>query len=311
MSELRIGSLCTGYGGLDMAVLEAFGGELAWVADSDPGAVAILAHHHPEVPNLGDITAVDFTQVEPVDVLCAGFPCQDISNAGRREGIQEGNRSGLWFRVEGAIEALGPSIVILENVAAIRTRGLGVVLEGLARLGFDAEWACVRADEVGGPHQRRRWILLAAAADSADLGHERGGQARDRRSGSPDGGLPASHPAIPGLEGLPGAGGAAAAASVRRSEFLIEGGIDWGKYEPAIRRWEAVTGRRAPYPREPAPRGGERLAPVFAEWMMGLPLGHVTAVPGLSRNQQLKAIGNGVVPQQGVHALLELLRRFA
>lgn len=85
---------------------------------------------------------------------------------------------------------------------------------------------------------------------------------------------------------------------------------NWGKYEPAIRRWEAVFGFPAPIPTEPAPKGGRRLAPVFPEWMMGLPPGYVTAVPGLTRNQQLKAIGNGVCPQQGVHALRVLKARF-
>jgi DNA (cytosine-5)-methyltransferase 1 len=86
-----------------MAVHEVLGGELAWVADNDPGAAAILAHRFPLVPNLGDITAVDWSAVEPVDVLTAGFPCQDISCAGRRAGLRTGNRSGLWFHVARAL----------------------------------------------------------------------------------------------------------------------------------------------------------------------------------------------------------------
>src|ERR1035441_5314878 len=87
---LRIGELCAGYTGLSMAVQEVLGGELAFVADNDEGATAILAHRFPSVPNLGDITAVEWSAVEPVDVLTAGFPCQDISCAGKRAGLREG-----------------------------------------------------------------------------------------------------------------------------------------------------------------------------------------------------------------------------
>ena len=86
-NKLRLGSLCTGYGGLDMAVQQAFGTELAWVADNDRHVSKLLASRHPGIPNLGDLTQVDWQQVDPVDILCAGFPCQDISFAGRGAGI--------------------------------------------------------------------------------------------------------------------------------------------------------------------------------------------------------------------------------
>lgn len=87
-TPLRIGSLCSGYGGLDIAVRSALEGpaEVAWHADPDPGAAAVLAHHWPDAPNLGDITTVDWATVPPVDVLTAGFPCQDVSVAGRERG---------------------------------------------------------------------------------------------------------------------------------------------------------------------------------------------------------------------------------
>jgi DNA (cytosine-5)-methyltransferase 1 len=84
---LRIGSLCSGYGGLDMAVQKVFGGILNWVADNDRHMARLLATRHPGVPNLGDISRIRWHEAEPVDLVCAGFPCQDISFAGRGAGI--------------------------------------------------------------------------------------------------------------------------------------------------------------------------------------------------------------------------------
>lgn len=116
---MRIGSLFSGAGGLDMAVQAVFGGDVMWHSEVDPAASKVLAHRFPDVPNLGDITQVDWTQVEPVDVLCGGFPCQDVSAAGRRAGIKDGTRSGLWAIFADAIAALKPSIVVIENVRGL------------------------------------------------------------------------------------------------------------------------------------------------------------------------------------------------
>lgn len=168
--EPVIGSVCTGYGGLDLGVLAALGGgRLAWVADPEPAATAVLAARFPGVPNLGDITTVDWSAVEPVDVLTAGFPCQDISTAGLGAGITEGTRSGLWFTVIDAVRVLRPALVVVENVAALRSRrgGLGVVLGGLATLGYDARWRSIRASDIGAPHRRERIFILAHPAVSA------------------------------------------------------------------------------------------------------------------------------------------------
>jgi len=81
---LRIGSLFSGYGGLDIAVQSVLGGEVAWVSDIEPASVQVLAAHHPGVPNLGDITAVDWATVPPIDILTGGYPCQPFSHAGQR-----------------------------------------------------------------------------------------------------------------------------------------------------------------------------------------------------------------------------------
>ena len=128
---LRVGSLCSGVGMLDLAVESVLpGAQLAWYAQYEPPdkdgkpdrnqyAAQIMAHRFPGVPNHGDITAIDYAAVEPVDLLTAGWPCQDMSLAGKRAGLMPGTRSGLWIHVARAIEALRPSLVLLENVRSL------------------------------------------------------------------------------------------------------------------------------------------------------------------------------------------------
>ena len=184
---LTAGSLCTGYGGLDLAVATVTGARLAWVAETDPCAAAVLERRWPGVPNLGDVTALDWAAVPPVDLVTAGWPCQDISYAGPGTGITEGTRSGLWITIAGGLRRLRPSYVFLENVAALRTRGLGRVLADLAALGYDAQWTCLRASDAGAPHRRDRLLILAvrpgtagrlaAAADAAGWDLQRQGVA--------------------------------------------------------------------------------------------------------------------------------------
>lgn len=185
MTRPRIGSLCSGTGALDMAVMDVYGGSVAWHCQYEPPdkhgredkhqyAARILAHHWPDVPNHGDLTAVDWAEVEPVDILTAGFPCTDLSYAGLGAGIKEGTRSGLWLTIARAVRVLQPRLLVLENVRAIVNRrpGLDVVLSSLAELGFHAVWVCVRASDVGAPHERWRWFCLAWPADSASAGLE-------------------------------------------------------------------------------------------------------------------------------------------
>ncbi|WP_245976359.1 DNA cytosine methyltransferase [Amycolatopsis palatopharyngis] len=183
-----IGSLCTGLAGLDVGVASVLGGRIAWYAETDPHASAILAARLPGVANLGDLRAVDFTAVQPIEVLTAGFPCQDISAAGRRAGIEKGARSGLWNNILDAIRVLRPNLVVVENVAALRWRngGLDRVLGGLAEAGCDAVWRCVRASDIGAAHRRERVFLCAVpqqtrGTDDADPAGPRPGTARPDR----------------------------------------------------------------------------------------------------------------------------------
>ena len=158
---LRIGSLCTGYGGLDLAVTAVLDAGLAWYAEPDPHAAGVLAARWPGTPNLADITTADWATVPPIDLITAGWPCQDISLAGQGAGIKKGTRSGLWLHIVACLRQLRPDFACLENVAALRTRGLARVLADLAEIGYDTQWATLRACDTGAPHRRARLFLLA------------------------------------------------------------------------------------------------------------------------------------------------------
>lgn len=116
---LRVGSLFSGYGGLDLAVEHALGAETIWFSENNPHVTRIFAHHWPSAPNLGDITTIGWNAVPPVDVLCGGFPCQDVSTVGKRAGLAPGTRSGLWSHMTEAIDALKPQLVVIENVRGL------------------------------------------------------------------------------------------------------------------------------------------------------------------------------------------------
>lgn len=170
-------SLCTGYGGLDMAttaVLEAAGHpvHLAAFAEFDDRAAAVFSRHHPDVPNLGDITTLDWS-AHHADVLTAGYPCQPFSNAGLRRGVDDPRH--LWPHIARGIDALRPGLVILENVSAHLRRGFPVVLADLAEIGYDARWNLVRASDVGAPHRRERLFIVArpTPADAQGQGRQR------------------------------------------------------------------------------------------------------------------------------------------
>jgi DNA (cytosine-5)-methyltransferase 1 len=116
---VRIGSLFSGYGGLDLAVEYATGGETIWFSEINTPATRVFAHHRPGTTNLGDISTIDWATVPPVDVLIGGFPCQDVSTVGKGAGLAPGTRSGLWSHMAAAIDALQPELVVLENVRGL------------------------------------------------------------------------------------------------------------------------------------------------------------------------------------------------
>jgi DNA (cytosine-5)-methyltransferase 1 len=266
---MRVGSLFSGYGGLDLAV----GGDLAWYAEKDKSAIAVMSGNLPGVPNLGDVRQINWTEVPPVDVLTGGYPCQPYSKAGNRNG--EKDDRDLWPSFCAAVGAIRPRYAVLENVREHLSLGFASVLGDLASMGFDARWGVVRASEAGAPHQRPR--LFAIATDTRGQRHG-GGQ----------------------ISGVLGSLGARAkikqgGTSAPRSQPVSR--ITGSKYGPALQAWAEIIGRPHPEPIEDG-----RSSPAFVEWMMGLPEGWVTG-HGLSASQELKMLGNGVVPQQAALAL--------
>jgi DNA (cytosine-5)-methyltransferase 1 len=157
---MKIGSLFSGIGGIEIG-FEKQGFTTEWFVEYDPYAQAVLRKHWPGIPIYGDITTIDFIKVPRVDILTGGFPCQDISNAGKRAGIIEGKRSSLWKYYLKAIREIRPGYAVIENVSALTNRGLWVVLADLAKEGYDAEWTDIRASDVGAPHRRERIFIVA------------------------------------------------------------------------------------------------------------------------------------------------------
>ncbi|QBE48463.1 DNA (cytosine-5-)-methyltransferase [Leucobacter triazinivorans] len=351
-APLRVGSLFSGYGGLDLAVEEVFGAKTIWFSEINEPIARVFSYHWPDAPNLADITTIEWNTVPQVDILCGGFPCQDVSTVGKMAGLKPGTRSGLWAHMAAAIDALQPEWVVIENVRgllsapAIRAnlegdydeqcnprdatpegatprgvepdswllgetatrplRAAGAVLGDLADLRYDAQWIGLPASAIGAPHPRYRVFILARRTLPNPTGLGRIAWSGDSATGKGapwhDRAQPSDHrPRPPRPERTP----------ERRSREPVD--VDraafrrWGRYAPAIAQWERITGCPAPFPAILNENLGPRPAPVFVEWLMGLPGGWVTDRSlGLSHAQQLTALGNGVLPHQAVAALNKL-----
>ena len=172
---LTVGSLFSGIGGLDLG-LERAGHKVIWQSEIDPYACKVLKKHWPEVPNHGDIKQIDWRAVEPVDIICGGYPCQPFSTAGKRRGADDPRH--LWRWVREAISELRPRYAILENVRGHLSLGGVQVLGELAEIGYDAEWRVVSAAGVGAPHRRDRIIIVAYPSQQFSDGRRLGFGAR-------------------------------------------------------------------------------------------------------------------------------------
>jgi DNA (cytosine-5)-methyltransferase 1 len=268
---LTVGSLFSGIGGIDLG-LERAGMESRWFVEWDAHCQNVLRRHWPGLPVYGDITAVDWSTVEPVDVLAGGFPCQPVSSAGLRRGTED--ERWLWPEFERAVGALRPRYVLVENVAALRHRGLGLVLGGLAALGYDAEWDCIPAAAVGAPHLRDRlWIVAYPQSDRRSFRHI--GDA-ERHPGSPNGKRVRNEPRGDG--------------SGRRARLVAYPSSD-GRGQGRTKS-EGQQGRLGLISRSPRVFDREP----FGVWSPEPDVGRVAhGIP--HRVDRLRALGNAVVPQ--------------
>lgn len=199
---MTLGSLFTGYGGLDIGCAAAFGDiRTSWVSDVEPGPLKILNHRYPHATQLGDITKIEWTTIQSVDIIAGGSPCQDLSLAGKRKGMRNGTRSGLWGSMREAIYTLNPTFVVWENVegalsatatshsqleldqgplgdraTGFTNRALGRLLGDLSEGGYDAFWTTLRASDIGACHHRRRVFVLGVRRDAADALRGRAGR---------------------------------------------------------------------------------------------------------------------------------------
>ena len=225
MKRLTFGSLFAGIGGMDLG-LERAGMQCVWQVEIDDYARRVLAKHWPHVRRWDDVRTFPPEGDWSCDLIAGGFPCQDISNAGKRAGI-DGERSGLWSEYARIISVVRPRFVLVENVAALLGRGLARVLGDLAALGFDAEWDCLPAGAFGAPYCRDRVFILAYPD------REHGRARRTRRPvgvhSRPEQSTPGETPRGLGREGLP----------APEQERKLQGPVaqsDWWSAEPDVVR---------------------------------------------------------------------------
>ena len=297
--NFTMGSLFAGIGGFDLG-FERAGFRTEWQVEIDPYCQRVLQKHFPHASRFGDIRECGRHNLKPVDVICGGFPCQDISNAGKRAGI-EGERSGLWSEYARIIRELRPRFVVVENVAALLGRGIGRVLGDLAEIGYDAEWEIISAAAVGAPHLRERvWILAypmqrsgrtepwqqqgqwATFADSGSARDVADSQSQqDRRLQQPE------------FLSNAGTGSEVADANLPRLE-----GRECQELPECASQWIARQGSASVQYAEDDTQDGEgvRRRITFGQWRIEPNVGRVAhGIP--KRVDRLRGLGNAVVPQ--------------
>lgn len=222
----------------------------------------------PRAPIWDDITSLNGSMLPNIDIIYGGFPCQDISSAGRGGGL-EGKRSGLFFEILRLARETRPTFLFLENVAAIRTRGLGTVIHALAEIGYDCRWTMLSASDIGAPHKRERWFLLAHTK-CEQLWNEQGRSSRSAGERSPE----------PGNDG--------------QKEFMAHANGE---------RLEGCGWKESKFNRSSKSRKDNECK---GSWTTEPNVGRV--VNGLShRVDRIKGLGNSVVPLQAQEAFKYLM----
>ena len=303
---MTFGELFAGIGGFSLG-LERAGMTCKWQVEIDPYARAVLNKHWPDVPKHDDVRTFPpththtHTQDFSVDLICGGFPCQDISVAGKGAGLA-GERSGLWNDFARIIRAVRPRWVVIENVPALTARGLGTVLGDLAEIGFDSEWHCIPASAVGAPHRRERvWIVAHSEGVSGRPRFRKDDGARQQNAWS--GSEPCDngrHVADSDCARLRHRGRSCTACETR----AVQGKEQerqrlWVDAQPSRQGGDApnadCAGRQQQ--RRPEPTPPEQLAAECSGWWQSEPdVGRVAhGVP--SRVDRLRCLGNAVVPQ--------------
>ena len=164
MKHITIGSLFSGIGGFELGLERAIpNSRTIWQVEQNKYCQGILKKHWPEATIHDDIREINHENVHPVNIICGGFPCQDISAAGKGAGIEHGTRSSLWGEMYRLINELRPRIAVMENVPALlwKGRGMHVVMSNLVEIGYDAEWTVISARQFGAPHLRKRVFIVA------------------------------------------------------------------------------------------------------------------------------------------------------
>jgi len=307
MIKLRILDLFAGIGGISRGLESTGGFETVAFCEIEAFPKLILAKHWPNVPIYNDVKELTYDRLNQdgitVDVITAGFPCQDISTAGKGAGIKEGTRSGLWFEVARLVGELRPRYVILENVSAILSRVVGIVLGDMAALGYDCEWHCIPASAVGAQHRRDRWWGIAYPNDAGNRAPR--GKADQHGPQGIEGRQEQSQPESSRQR----ENGTASHVPDTNSERL-QGGIPHGVTNPQGRE-KPGSGRLAErsFGRERSRNSHGPVKPSVGLLANGLSAGLsrsgwlpepgiervATGVP--DRTKKLKALGNSVVPQ--------------
>ena len=308
-----MGSLFSGIGGLDLGLERAGVGRTIWQVEQDPFCREVLARHWPDADrSVTDVREAGAHNLAPVDVLCGGFPCQDISLAGKGAGLA-GERSGLWREFARLIRVFRPLGVVVENVAALVARGLADVLADLAALGFDAEWTTLRASDVGAPHRRERLFVVAWRVPDAERDRLRLVEQRDarrvdgvRHGGQPEPFVLGAHPVADrdrgGCEGERGGRLLDGERPARRDDADRCGGAKLGdtdrtRRQGAKRKRKMPAARGAEWPPAPDDLHAWGRVPLDAQPSV-CRVAHGSTAWMADRRRQLKALGNAVVPAQ-------------